>query len=146
MSGSNKLLTLSADNWLEWSMQMEVSLIVKDLWDVVSGIKTGGAIVWNSLCSIHIACSLGSHMALMCHFFTIHKDGDQSMHEWVASVQHTAWKLGEVGATTFQEHIILILISGLNNDYIPLIISFNSPPPCQLTVEYVVQQLLNDES
>ncbi|KAF8583868.1 hypothetical protein K439DRAFT_1303941, partial [Ramaria rubella] len=137
---------LGADNWPEWSMQMEVSLTVKDLWDVVSSIKTGGAVIWNSLHSIHIARGLGSRMALMHHFFAMHKDGDQSMRESVASVQHTAWKLGEVGATPLQEHIILVLTSSLNNDYTPLIISLDSLPPRQLTVEYVVQRLLNNES
>ncbi|KAF8585067.1 hypothetical protein K439DRAFT_1301884, partial [Ramaria rubella] len=137
---------LGADNWPEWSMQMEASLTVKDLWDIVSGIKTGGAVVWNSLCSIHIARGLGSCMALMHHFFAMRKDGDQSMCEWVAGVQHTAWKLGEVSATPSQEHIILVLTSGLNDDYTPLIISLDSLPPRQLTVEYVVQRLLNDES
>ncbi|KAF8578158.1 hypothetical protein K439DRAFT_1308626, partial [Ramaria rubella] len=137
---------LGADNWPEWSMQMEVSLTVKDLWDVVSSIKTGGAVVWNSLHSIHIARGLGSRMALMRHFFAMRKDGDQSMREWVASVQHMAWKLGEVGTTPSQEQIILVLTSGLNDDYIPLIISLDSLPARQLTVKYVVQRLLNDES
>ncbi|KAF8582101.1 hypothetical protein K439DRAFT_1305742, partial [Ramaria rubella] len=137
---------LGADNWPEWSMQMEASLTVKDLWDIVSSIKTGGAVIWNSLCSIYIARGLGSRMALMRHFFAMRKDGDQSMRKWVASVQHTAWKLGEVGATPLQEHIILVLTSSLNNDYTPLIISLDSLPPRQLTVEYVVQQLLNNES
>ncbi|KAF8573247.1 hypothetical protein K439DRAFT_1625207 [Ramaria rubella] len=129
-------------------MQMEASLTVKDLWDVVSGIKTGGAgfakkqaiakshiilnvepsqyphchdsdpaVIWNSLRSIHIAHGLGSCVVLMCHFFAMRKDGDQSMRKWVASVQHMAWKLGEVGTTPSQEHIILVLTSGLNDDH-----------------------------
>ena len=74
------------------------------------------------------------------------KTPEQSMSAWVASVRQAAHQLRYIGADITDEDITLVLLNGLPLTYEQLAVALDSTPPDDLTLEYVVTRLLNEES
>ncbi|KAI0072874.1 hypothetical protein K474DRAFT_1604278 [Panus rudis PR-1116 ss-1] len=68
------------------------------------------------------------------------------MATWIAEVRCAAFLLEEIGGKVEEEDIILMLTNGLPETYDNLVINLNATPEDTLTIDYVIQRLLNEES
>ncbi|KAI9059947.1 hypothetical protein FKP32DRAFT_1679476 [Trametes sanguinea] len=65
---------------------------------------------------------------------------------WIADVRRAARTLEEIDAPIVEEHTILVLTNGLPDTYSQVIVSFDSTPETDLSLEHVIQRLINEES
>ena len=101
--------------------------------------------IWDGLAAAHNAQGLASLMLLHQTFYTMSKDTNISMHTWIASIRDIASCIIELGSDVTVEDIILALTHGLPPTYESLIVALDSMDCTTLTVDYVVQRLLNKE-
>ena len=102
--------------------------------------------IWKTLKTVH--CTHGFAMLLMLHhkFLTLHKSDEKSIQAWVAEVRCVAFQMQEVSVDVSNEDIILSLTLGLPSSYESFIISLNTTPPDQFTLDYVIVRLMNKEA
>jgi hypothetical protein len=101
--------------------------------------------VWDGLAAAHNAQGLASLMSLRRTFHTMSKETDVSMRTWISSVRDIASRITELGSDVATEDIILALTRGLPPTYESLVIALDSMDRTNLTIDYVVQRLLNEE-
>jgi hypothetical protein len=116
---------------------------------------------WENLRQVHIAHRFASRLALRRWFMTMKKEDSQSMQLWIASVKqisqcisHATNPLSSVIDNRLQnwlkahkdEEVISVLMNGLDDSYDKFVISLDSIPLEQLTLNYVINCLLNEES
>jgi hypothetical protein len=70
---------------------------------------------------------------------------DQTISSWISDVKNTAYRLSGVGVTVLDDDVILALCEGLPTSYLMLIVTLDSLPPDELTLDNVVTRLLNEE-
>ena len=76
----------------------------------------------------------------------LRKSDEKSIQAWVAKVHCITFQLQEVGVDVSDEDIILSLTLGLLSSYESFIISLNTTPPDQFTLDYVIVCLMNKEA
>jgi len=74
------------------------------------------------------------------------KDPNKLMSHWIAAVKQVAYQLTDIGTTTSDKDIIIALKLGLPNSYKNFVVTLDSTPFDQLTLDYVTMRLLNEES
>lgn len=100
--------------------------------------------IWLKLKSVHRARGLATEIALKRKFLTSIKDPELSMQEWISYIMGLHWELEELGVTLSDKDVILALTTGLGAEYENLVISLDSAPTSHLTVDFVIQRLLNE--
>ncbi|KAF8810677.1 hypothetical protein BYT27DRAFT_7221900 [Phlegmacium glaucopus] len=123
MPETMKFPLLNHTNYPEWSIQMEAILVWADYWDLLAHIgNPNPKVVWESLAKVHHARGFGNCLQLCHHFITA--------------------TMIEVS----DEDIIVILTAGLPHSYTPVIISFDALDPEKLTLDFIINHLLNEEA
>ena len=56
------------------------------------------------------------------------------------------WKLEAIGVEVMEEDMILALTNSLNNSFKSFIISLDSTPPNQLSLQFTVDHMVNEEA
>jgi hypothetical protein len=79
-------------------------------------------------------------------FFHMFKDEEQSMQAWIASVWHSAYRLEAADFEVTDIDLIIVLTQGLPDCFDPSIVSLDTTPIDQLSVDSVITCLLNEES
>lgn len=102
-------------------------------------------IIRDTLARAHVARGFATRLALRRQFMRLVKKKDEGMSAWMGRVRALAWKLENVGVEMSYEDMILALTNGLDDTYEPFIISLDSTPPKDLTLEYVEDRMLNEE-
>lgn len=102
--------------------------------------------VWEELRRIHQARGFGTRMALLRNFWRMAKRPDQPMTSWIADVRRAARTLDEIDAPIEDEHTILVLTNGLPDAYSQVIVSLDSTPEHELSLEHVIKRLVNEEA
>jgi hypothetical protein len=102
-------------------------------------------VVWDYLESIHQARGMATRLTLRRKFFRMQKP-EGPMQLFVAEVRRVAFQLKEIGCEVDDEDIILVLTGGLPSYYNNFVVTLDSTPPENLTVDYVITRLLNEES
>ena len=102
--------------------------------------------IWKTLETVHCARGFAMRLMLRCKFFTLHKSNEKSIQAWVAKVHCIAFQLQEVSVDVSDEDIILSLTLGLPSSYESFIISLDTTPPDQFTLDYVIARLMNEEA
>ena len=74
------------------------------------------------------------------------KSDEKSIQAWIAEVRCITFQMQEVGVDVSDEDIILSLTLGLPSSYELFIISLNTTPPDQFTLNYVIVCLMNEEA
>ncbi|KAI8970756.1 hypothetical protein BD414DRAFT_388367, partial [Trametes punicea] len=146
---------LNDENYTEWIVGMEALLTRKGLWEVTCNPvndtrplgSDGSRAVKNwQLRRVHQARGFGTRMALLRNFWRMAKRSDQPMTSWIADVRRAARTLDEIDAPIAEEHTILVLTNGLPDSYSQVIVSLDSTPADDLSLEYVIKRLINEES
>ncbi|PIL27166.1 transcription factor [Ganoderma sinense ZZ0214-1] len=102
--------------------------------------------VWTELRRVHLARGFGTRMAHRRALWRMAKRADQPMTAWIADVRRAAFRLEEIGAPVSEEDRILVVTNGLPDSYSQLIVTLDSTPPDDLTLENVITRLLNEEA
>ena len=103
------------------------------------------AIVWNALATVHQARGMATRLALHRTFLHLQKT-DGPMQNFISEARRIAFQLTEIGIAVDDEDIILVLTRGLPSTYKNFIIILDSTPTSQLTLDYVISHLLNEEA
>lgn len=103
-------------------------------------------VIWTKLRARHRARGLATEMSLKRKFLTSLKDPELPMQEWISYIMGLHWELEELGITLGEKDVILALTTGLGSEYETLVISLDSTPSDQLTVDFVIERLLNEEA
>lgn len=104
--------------------------------------------IWDNLAKVHLSRGLASRLSLLRQLFTMVKDPDGTMASWIADVKNVSYKLiDDKHPNPLDEEIIIaILTNGLPDSYDSLRVNLDSTPDAQLTLDYVVARLLNEET
>lgn len=101
--------------------------------------------VWEELRRVHVARGLASRLAMRRRWLRLKKGEDEPMSAWVGRVRGVGHKLVDMGVVLTDEDKILALTNGLDDTYESFVISLDSTPPKELTLELVTNRLLNEE-
>ncbi|KAJ3559936.1 hypothetical protein NM688_g47 [Phlebia brevispora] len=101
--------------------------------------------IWKDLKKVHVARGLASQLALRWHWWRMVKGEKESMSAWIGQVKGAAHQLVEIGVQVSDEDRILVLTNGLGSSYDSFVISLDATPAHELTLEVVVNRLLNEE-
>ena len=102
-------------------------------------------VIWDSLQKVHWAHGFTTCLSLRCHFLYMCKWDDQPIVSWVSDVKRAAFQLEAAGVSTINEDIILALTEGLPDSFSTFIVTLDSLPPSELTLDNVIMRLLNEE-
>jgi hypothetical protein len=102
-------------------------------------------LIWDNLKKVHQACSFATCLSLHHQFLYMQIGKDQTISSWILDVKNTAYRLSGVSVTVLDDDIILALCEGLPTSYLMLIVTLNSLPPDELTLDNIVTCLLNEE-
>jgi hypothetical protein len=101
--------------------------------------------IWNALAGVHRTRGFSSRLQLRRHFITaIMKDG-QSMEGWIGEVRSCANRLKAIDVDVSDKDIIVVLTASLPSSYTTVIISLDAVKPQELTLDFVITRLLNEE-
>jgi hypothetical protein len=103
------------------------------------------AIVWNALTAIHQARGMATRLTLRRRFWRLQKP-EGPMQTFISETRRLAKQLVDIGVTVYDEDIILVLTGGLPPSYENFVVSLDSTPLPQLTLDYVITRLLNEET
>jgi gag-polypeptide of LTR copia-type len=103
-------------------------------------------VIWDSLAKVHCARGFGSQLQLRRHFITSTMDEGQTMESWIGEVHACARHLENVDIKVSDEDMIVVLTAGLPDSYTPIIITFDALNPKKLTLDFVINRLLNEEA
>lgn len=101
--------------------------------------------VWDYLTSIHLGRGVATRLTLRRRFNRLEKSASESMQTFISFARRLAAQLREVGATVEDEDLILAITGGLPRSYSTFIVTLDSTPADDLTLDYVVSRLLNEE-
>jgi gag-polypeptide of LTR copia-type len=101
--------------------------------------------VWDTLSQVHRAHGLATRLALRRQFLTSVKGAEEIMSAWVGRMKLMSHRLEDIGVDISDKDTILALMMGLNKLYDSFIISLDTTPPEQLTLEHVISRMLNEE-
>jgi hypothetical protein len=177
---------LDGNNYFEWKMLMEATLIRRGLMEYVDGTKTtplgspnskavkdflrkqaearaeivlhvetsqlshvrdrNPAVIWTTLETVHRARGFATRLMLRRKFIMLKKSNDMTMQAWIAHVRCVAFQLEEINVSISDEDLILVLTVGLSPSYENFIVTLDSTPPDELTLDYVIARLMNEEA
>ncbi|KAJ3533080.1 hypothetical protein NM688_g7332 [Phlebia brevispora] len=101
--------------------------------------------IWEDLKKVHVARGLASQLALHRRWWRMVKGEKESMSAWIGQVKGAAHQLVKIGVQVSDEDRILVLTNGLGSSYDSFVISLDATPAHELTLEVVVNRLLNEE-
>lgn len=103
-------------------------------------------VIWVKLEKVHRSRGLATEMSLKRRFLTSQKKPHQSMQKWIGTISGIQWELEEIGVAIDDKDVILALTMGLGPAYESFVVSLDSTPADQLTLDFVIHRLLNEES
>ena len=101
-------------------------------------------VVMDSIQKVNRACDFGSRFKMRRLWLSMQKREDQSMISWITSVEAYARRFRAIDANIENEEIIVVMVTGLPDSFESFIVSLDSIPTLQLTLEYVKGRLMNE--
>jgi hypothetical protein len=102
-------------------------------------------VVWDALAAMHQARGMATRLTVRRTFWKLEK-GDLTIQAFISEARRLANQLKDIGVTVDEEDIILVLTGGLPPSYDNFVVSLDSTPPADLTLDYVITRLLNEEA
>lgn len=102
-------------------------------------------VIWNTLQTIHMARGFSSRQALMRNFINSRFADGQPMTNWISEIRRQANELKTLGADITDQWVVLILTNGLPDRFSPVVHALDSIDTKQLTLDVVINRLLNAE-
>ena len=102
--------------------------------------------IWAQLKKVHRSRGLATRMSLKRRMFLTSKGEGQSIQDYISTILGIQWELKDLGIPLGDDEVILALTTGLGNAYETLVVALDSTPEKELTLELVIQRLLNEET
>ena len=102
--------------------------------------------VWQDLQAVHRTRGFATVPSLRRKFYMMKKMTPEKMAAWIGDVKAQAFEMEAAGVDLTDLDIILAITMGLPSSYDSLIISLDDTPADQLTLDYVIGRLLNEET
>lgn len=102
--------------------------------------------IWTKLKGVHQSRGLATEMGYRRRLSTLKKTSGQTMEAWIGSIIGIQWELGEIGVSITDKEVILALTNGLGSEYESFVVSLDATPVDDMTLDFVIQRLLNEES
>lgn len=102
--------------------------------------------VWDALEKMHQARGVATRLTTRRKFWKLEKTEEQSMQSFIGEARRLALELADIGVAVDDEDIILVITGGLPSAYDNFVVTLDSTAPEDLTLDYVVTRLLNEES
>jgi len=102
--------------------------------------------MWDNLSLVHRSRGFGTLLTVRRQFFSLKKNPDQSMQAWIATVRDVAFRLEAADFEVKDLDLIIALTQGLPESYSSLVISLDSTPLHELSVDHIIICLLNEEA
>jgi hypothetical protein len=102
--------------------------------------------IWKNLEKLHQAKGFSTQLSLLWRFHTMRMDKLKPMLAWVSAVHNHAYHISTTGYTLHNTHVILVLMQGLPESYSHLTIALDATPAENLTLDYTIDHLLNEEA
>lgn len=102
--------------------------------------------IWILLRKVHRSVGLATVMSLKRKFINGQKKPDQSMENWIGKIKALQWELGQLGNTIDDKDVIIALTNGLGSEYDTFVQTLDSTPGDELTLDFVIKRLINEES
>jgi len=102
--------------------------------------------MWDNLSLVHRSRGFGTLLTVRRQFFSLKKNPDQSMQAWIATVRDVAFRLEAADFEVKDLDLIIALTQGLPESYSSLVISLDSTPLHELSVDHIIIRLLNEEA
>src|ERR1700683_3138361 len=140
--------------WEDWRKKRSAKKITEAYAEIVLRVEDSQLVhmrskdpetIWDTLAQVHRARGLATRLALWRRFLTSVKEMEESMGAWVGHVKSRSFRLEDIGVDISDEDSILALTMGLDKSYDSFIISLDTTPPEQLTLDYVISRMLNEE-
>ena len=140
--------------WTDWRKKRSAKKITEAYAEIVLRVEDSQLVhmrskdpevIWDTLAQVHRARGLATRLALRRKFLTSVKGAEESMSAWVGRVKSMSFRLEDIGVDVSDEDTILALTMGLDKSYDSFIISLDTTSPDQLTLDYVVSRMLNEE-
>jgi hypothetical protein len=93
---------------------------------------------------MYCACGFITCPILHWKFFGLTKQEDQSMLAWIGKMHSTMFRLQEINVQVPNKDVIMVLANSLPEEYDNFVITLDSTPPNNFTLEYVISCLLNE--
>jgi hypothetical protein len=103
-------------------------------------------VIWAKLAVTHQARGLATRLAKCRKFLTAAKGNEESITSWASHVKGMAFDLEDIRGMVTDKDIIIVLTMGLNKEYDHFVASIDVTPTQELTVDYVVTRMLNEET
>ncbi|EIN04754.1 hypothetical protein PUNSTDRAFT_32781, partial [Punctularia strigosozonata HHB-11173 SS5] len=138
--------SLNETNYAKWCMFTEANLTHKGLWEYANGDEPIPMARPTNLRKVHQTEGFASCLALRRHFWGMTKKPNQIIANWIADVRSIAFRLEEAAVNVDDEDIILVLTMGLPASDQSFICSLDATDASHLTLSYVIDRLLNEET
>jgi hypothetical protein len=102
-------------------------------------------VLFPDVAAVHQARGMATRLTLRRRFWRLVKP-EGPMQNFISEARHLAKQLADIGVTVYDEDLILVLTGGLPSSYDNFVISLDATPLPQLTLDYVVTRLLNEET
>lgn len=105
-------------------------------------------VIWEKLQTVHSARGFGTRMSLRrwLHRMKWSDFVNPNMRTWITAVEEVVQYIRDRDGEVDDEDVIVVLTDSLPDSYQSLIVSFDSLPEDELTVEYVIARLIKEES
>ena len=103
-------------------------------------------VIWDKLDAVHRSRGFATRLALRRKFLFLMKKTNQPMQSWIAEVCNAAHRLLDADAKASKEDIILVLTQGLTSKFNNFIVTLNATATSDLTLDYIIAHLLNEEA
>jgi len=103
-------------------------------------------IIWETLERVHRATGFATKLAIRRQFLQASKLDSETMEAWIGRIQSMVLRMEYSGIVVTPQDKILAMTMGLPAAYEAVIINFDATPPDALTVEHVINRLLNEET
>ena len=140
--------------WTDWRKKRSAKKITEAYAEIVLRVEDSQLvhmcskdpeIIWDRLAQVHCALGLATRLVLHRRFLTSVKGVEESMSAWVGHVKSMSFRLEDIAVDVSDEDTILALTMGLDKSYDSFIISLDTTSPDQLTLDYVISCMLNEE-
>lgn len=101
-------------------------------------------IVWNTLMDVHSPRGRSTIITLRRRLHKLRLDRNEVMSAYIARARQLAKLLSEAGHTLSDDDLLLAITSGLPNSYNPFLVSLDTLPDSEYTLDCIIPRLINE--
>jgi hypothetical protein len=101
-------------------------------------------IIWNTLADVHSPRGRSTIITLRRRLHKLHLEQNEAMATYIARARQLAKLLSEAGHTLSKDDLLLAITAGLPHSYNPFLVSLDTLPDSEHTLDGVIPRLINE--